>query len=588
MDKSKSNLIKYFLVTVAATIVFLIAHWDAIKNQYVIDDDVRQQTFWMQQWSDPELYRNDLLVDYAKNYVPWGVKAVNYLPAKLMNPVQFSKIMAGILFVITAVLIFGLATQFKDDLTAFLAVCFFGLMGGFMSKISGGISQSFVYPLLIGYLFFISRKNLLGASLTIMLQAVFNPYCFILCFTTHSFFLIHNYWRTIGQLALDTWGLLISLAKRVSLPLAPAVYRPATRRTPLPGLRKSGADIESPFALTSRQFLLVNLPIFFGVFLMLLKYALWVNPNLGSLVSKAHMIGMSEYSAAGRYEIYPIPSFLWQLLWEPWIFNAPFADSGPPAGWLYMIPIILLVAYALSHWREVASLEGFRVFVYLAPASIILYILARVLLMKLFVPSRYFEYSVNLFYCFVLAVCARVALENFGLTKCAVPIVICLLLLGGIRLHNSGVYDYSQYANLDSFVSAKTDKDSLFAGPPVLMDDVMTFGKRKVFVSYKLSHAWVEPYWSKIKKRTFDLFKAYYSTDPEQIREFCNEHKIDYLVIREEDFTPEAFKKKMYFQPFDKYIKQIANADTKFAILNKDEFPAVFDCGGVRCVKVGK
>jgi hypothetical protein len=588
MNKPKSIWIQYGLVVVAATIVFIIAHWDALNNPYVINDDVRQQTFWMQQWTDPELYGNDLLTDYAKSYVPWGVKVVNYLPAKVANPVQFSKILSGILFVVSAAFLFGLAAGFKDELTAYLAVCFFGLMGGFMNKISGGISQSFVYPLLIAYLFFISRKNLRGASVTLMLQSLFNPYCFVLCLTTHVFFLIHNYWSEIAQLGRDTLGWIAGPIKSGLQKAAVRRHGPPAQGKPLQCAGKCGAEAKEPPGFTSKQFLLVNLPIILGVVLLLMKYALLVNPSLGSLVTKAQMVGMPEFSAEGRYEVYPVPSLLWQLLWEPWLFNAPFADSGALAGWLYMIPLIALVGHAVLNWRNVASTEGFRVFLYLAPASAILYVLAGIFLMKLFVPSRYFEYSVNLFYCLGLAVCARVAMENLDLKKCATPILICLLLLGGIRLHNSGVYDYSEYANLYTFINKNTPKDALIAGQPDLMDDVITFGKRKVFVSYELSHAWVEPYWSKIKKRTFDFFKAYYSTNPEDIREFCRLNNIAYLVVNEKDFDPKSFSKTMYFQPFDKYIKEMANADTKFAILEKAEFPPVFDCGRIRVIKVGQ
>lgn len=61
-----------------ALIFFLIAHWPSLTNPYVIDDDVRQQIFWMQQWNDPELFQNDILTGYARNYVPWGVQAIYY------------------------------------------------------------------------------------------------------------------------------------------------------------------------------------------------------------------------------------------------------------------------------------------------------------------------------------------------------------------------------------------------------------------------------------------------------------------------------------------------------------------------------
>ncbi len=96
----------------------------------------------------------------TRNYVPWGVQAVYTMAAPFMNPVQFSKVLTGILYIITAGFVFGLALQFRDDIAAVLAVCVYLLFGGFLNKISGGLSQSFVFPLLVAYLFFLSRDRL--------------------------------------------------------------------------------------------------------------------------------------------------------------------------------------------------------------------------------------------------------------------------------------------------------------------------------------------------------------------------------------------------------------------------------------------
>jgi hypothetical protein len=51
--------------------VFVLAHLRALATPFVINDDVRQQIYWMQQWQDPALFRGDFLTDYARAYVPW-------------------------------------------------------------------------------------------------------------------------------------------------------------------------------------------------------------------------------------------------------------------------------------------------------------------------------------------------------------------------------------------------------------------------------------------------------------------------------------------------------------------------------------
>ena len=49
---SGKNLLLWTLL--AATFVYGVGHFTALTNPYVIDDDVRQQVYWMQQWRDPD------------------------------------------------------------------------------------------------------------------------------------------------------------------------------------------------------------------------------------------------------------------------------------------------------------------------------------------------------------------------------------------------------------------------------------------------------------------------------------------------------------------------------------------------------
>ncbi|MGA8831106.1 MAG: hypothetical protein WB554_05825, partial [Desulfomonilaceae bacterium] len=106
------------------------------------------------------------------------------------------------------------------------------------------------------------------------------------------------------------------------------------------------------------------------------------------------------------------------------------------------------------------------------------------------------------------------------------------------------------------------------------------------YVTYKLSHTWVEPYWSEVKRRTFDLFKAYYSSKPEEIRSFCKSNHIDYLIVRSEDFELERLKKfPPYFEPFNGFIWYLTNSRNYFAALDKTVFPPIFEENGIRVLR---
>jgi hypothetical protein len=113
-----------------------------------------------------------------------------------------------------------------------------------------------------------------------------------------------------------------------------------------------------------------------------------------------------------------------------------------------------------------------------------------VFIFRLFVPSRYIEFSINVFYCVATGACIRVAVGAVVPRFIAFPVASTLLVvLAALTLYRVGIYDYSSDAGLYRFVES-TPKTSLMAGPPDLMDSVLTFGRRKAFVTYELSHTW--------------------------------------------------------------------------------------------------
>ena len=185
MQRLNLRYLHFILIILSASAVFVIAHQDSFKNQYMINDDCRQQTYWMQKWQEPDLYKNDFISEYARNYVPWGIQGLNFIASKFIDPLQFSKILTAILFIVTAAFIFGIGLQFQDTLVAYFAVCFYFLMGTFLTKIAGGLSQSFVFPILVIYIYLLLKNSLWGTSITIFFASILNPYVFVLCLMTH-------------------------------------------------------------------------------------------------------------------------------------------------------------------------------------------------------------------------------------------------------------------------------------------------------------------------------------------------------------------------------------------------------------------
>jgi hypothetical protein len=543
----------HFLYAMAATAaVFVFAHWDGLTDPYIVRDDVRQQVFWMQQWQDPELYQDDLLTAYARNYVPWGIKALYWAGSHVMNPVQFTKVVTAVLFLVTAAFLFGLGTAFQDELVPLFVVCLFLFFGAFMRKISGGLSQSFAFPCLAAYLFFLSRNMLVGTGLVILLLSLVNPYMFLLCLGTHTIYVLtHAYGKA-----------LVSRVGLTGLIPEPAEYRFATI-----------------------GFAVCTILVAAGCAIMLGQYAATQSTEFGRLITRHDMMGNLEYTAQGRYELLPIPSLLYEL-YQPWIFNLPFIQWGQPAGWIFVIIGVPVLVYGATRKAGTVDLTGFSVFAYLGVASLLLYVAACVLFFRLFVPRRYVEFSLVVFYCVACAVCLRMALSSLVSDRVAFPVVTSLLVvLAALRLYTVGLYDFSDQARLYRFLES-TPRTSLIAGHPELMDNVLTFSRRKAFVTYELSHTWYTRYWDTIKGRTYDFFRAYYASDPEVVREFCRKNHIDYLVVRDDDFSAKTLKKgKFYFEPFNSFIRESVRGRNHFAVLDLKAFPPIYLFDGVRVIK---
>jgi preprotein translocase subunit SecE len=545
------------LVVVAALTVYCAGHWASLTNRYVINDDVRQQLFWMQQWQDPELFRGDLLAEYSRNYVPWGVRLIYYAGAPLMDPVQLSKVVTGILYVITAVLLFGLGRYLRDDLTGLLLVGMFLVSTNFLFRISGGLSRAFAFPLLATYILCLAQRRLAAASFTILLQSLLNPYIMLLCLVTHCLYQARRY-------AVPLWH-------------------------HMRGISLNHGDPRSSTTSLSRLFR-VNLPVVAAVAVMALNYVVFADPSFGSLVSWTDMGDKIEYTEAGRYPILPVPSLVDELK-RPYWFMLPFRELGIfPYGLAFSFFVGAISLYSLVVWirrPEVVQVSRLWVFVYLLAASVILYAVAYVLLMKLFLPRRYLEYSLAVFYAALFAIGLRVLVEMVVKKKTVVLLLLTVsVVVGVVRFQHVGIYDYSASAPLCRFL-AGVPKDSVVAGPPDLMDNIMTFAHRRVFVSFELSHTWYKRYWKTIKKRTFDLLRAYYAADPAEISRFAQDNHVDYLVVREKDFPPgDTRKGSIHFEPFDSFVRTLTRSQEQYAALDRNAFPVVFEDSGLRVLRI--
>lgn len=515
------------LVAALCLVLFVFAHWSGLTNPYVSNDDVRQQIFWMQQWADPALYPDDPFSQYASAYVPCGVKALYLLPVTLgMNAVYCSKLLTGGLFVLLGVCLFGIGHRLGGRGLAWTVLGVFWLMPAFLYNMSGGISRSFASPLLALFILSWQRGSARWMGLTLVLQALCIPYICIL--STAS-------------------CVLAGLAGRLRPGLAP------------------------PFPRAARHLLVVA-----GVAAVVLAMNHgFDSAGFGPLTGKADMAGRPEFTEPGRLEIYPQPGIFFDAIYYPFERIGLFLEAGLAVG-IASLTLILGLAFFFGRkvdWRGLSARSHSLLF--LAATSFGLYAVARMVLLKLFVPDRYISYSLYMLYCLALAICFHAGLRRlFSSPRRAAVAVLCVAVLGGLRLKDQGLFDYSADAPLYE-AARHTPKNALFAGHPNLMDNVLTFGERKVFVSYKLAHPWSKGWWNFVRPRIDQFFQAYYAADPEEVRAFCRENHIDFLVVDPAQFQPDFIAKRPFFAPFDTTIREMTKGRTAFALLSEQDFPFI-------------
>jgi hypothetical protein len=519
-----------WLAFCASALVGLCAQWPGLANPLVVNDDVRQQLYWMRRWIDPGLYPPDILNNYASLYVSWGVKALYRAGCLLADPLLFSKFVAAGLFAWLGALFFATGRALRDNGLGLAALALCWLSPAFMENISGGLARAFAAPLFLLFLLGLVERRRALALGALLAQALFIPYILLPCLLAACLHLAA--WRAgIVKNPPLLRGWIDAAACAAALLLAVAWQH---------GLAAAG---------------------------------------FGPLPWAGEVANRPEFHEGGRLALLPQPSLAWELVLRPWSAFAPFRE-GMTAGVAFSVIALPLLALGArrARWRELTPHAAPLAAV--AAASLALYAVARLAAFKLFVPSRYLEYATNLFLILGAAVALEALLRRVlsRAPKAAAKISAGALLAGALilgmsRQYGVELYDYSGDGALYAFAQS-TAKTARFAGPPELMDNVLAFGERNVYASFELAHPWSAGFWTTIGPRLERQADAAYASDPEALRRFCAAEGIDYFVVDRRRYAPEAIARGVSFEPLGARVRAIAAQGEGFAALS-GAFPAV-------------
>ena len=509
------------LAALGTLLVYAVAHAHALTSWYVAANDVRQQLFWMYSWRDPSLMQPDLLVDYGRNYVPWGVRAIYWLGVQTMDPLWFSKLLTGVLFMGTGVGAYLAGRKMGGRVSGLACLAVFWCMPFFLYRISGGLSRGFGPPLMVmfwaGWAW--NKPRVIAAAL--FLQAVCIPYIFMVC----------------ALAAGMAWaGSLVRLAPRPAFP---------SRIWHFAVLALSAA-------------------------LVLLLSASFDRAGFGPLATQQDMAGQAEFGPDGRYPIVNAPSLAYELVATPFERIAPFHENKVALGVALLLALIAACALGLRRAdRRQALLAHAQPALWIWAASLLLYAAAEVLLFRLFVPARYVTYTVNVSLCLAMGFALSGLFAGGRMNRGLAALLLAVAaLLGGMRAAGTGVDDYTNEAFLFQAVRERVAPDEMVAGNPYRMDNVLTFGRRRVFASYELAHPWSLGLWEILGPRLDHFFTAYYSDDPAEVLAFCRDNDIDWLLVARDDFSPEFIAQGVFFAPYADQVRALARGRSHFGALD--------------------
>jgi len=506
-------------------LVFHLAHGQGFSNPYAVNDDLRQQVYWMQRFQDPGLYPPDLLNEYARAYVTLGVEWLYRLAALAADPLMASKAFAAGLFLLQGLAFFGLGQRLGGRVSAWAMTAMAWLMPFFLDNISGGLARGWASPLLA--LFALSVLAGRGSFAVLALQGVFIPY--------------------------------------VCLPCATALF--AARAA---GSLRAG-KLDPSFA-SPKGWLGWLLPIGFSLANALKPQG----GGFGPLVWLSEAAGRPEFGPQGRLDLVPLPSPFLDFVYFPFEGVGLFKELGLVAGILSLAALAPALWYGGSRvdWRGLA--RALTPLAWTGAAFLLFYAAARLLAFKLFVPDRYVQYPVNLLYAVLLSACLAGAVARRGLSAWACAgLVAAAALAGGLRLHNVALYDYSPQAPLCAAVEAATPRNAMLAGHPDLLDVVMTFSRRNALATFELAHPWSRGYWERFRPRLEAQLAAYYAADPAVVRRFAHDYGVDFMVVDEAHFTPEFLAGRPVFEPFGQLVREMVRGRRSYALLDANTFPRI-------------
>ena len=507
--KSKYNL--WLSLSIIVAILYGLSGLKlAFQSPYTIQDDARQYIFWMQQFKDSDLFQNDLIANYFKSVTPVGFTTLYKLVSSVgIDIFVFNKISTLILGVATSIYCFLVCVEiFPIPFAGFISSLLLNQNLWMVDDLSSGTPRAFIYFLLLAFIYYLPKQNLLLCLLVIILQGLFYPQAILISVVALGL----RFLRNNKSKRIESWGLLIGIIILLLYSFKTSNFTPVITTSQakllpefLPGGRSAFfSDSFSQFWLSDRR------SGFFPIE--------W------------------QYSLMCAYGI----SLLW-LKQNPDRF--PLVKDIKPQ---------------------------IKVLLELFLASLLLFFLAHLFLFRLHLPGRYTHHTIRIIIALIDGITIAVVFNRlmlwltnkFGMTHPTKFIVVIPLLFALLY----PTYAVQTYPERLGYVTGRSPqlyqflrqqpKDSLIATLSEEADFIPSLAARSVLVAREYAIPYHRGYYQQFRQRVTDLITAQYTLEPKIIVDFIKQYEVDLLLIEKNAFTIEYLTNNQWLQQFQPQIDQ--------------------------------
>jgi hypothetical protein len=536
---ASSSAMFWLILSLSLAVVYSIpALLAAFSREFVVQDDARQHVFWMQRFVEEDLFPKDLIADYFQSVAPAGYTWVYRLMAMVgIEPLLLHKLLPPVLGAIATCYCFGICVELLSiPISGFIGALLLNQTLWMRDDIVAATPVAFVYPLLLAFLYYLLKGNLLGVGSAIAILGLFYPQCVFVC---AGVLILQLVWEIRNRLCRGGFH-------QQSLTLTDNLSKPAPP-----------TDIkENLLPLSFLSFYIITLAV---AILILLPYA-FKPSEFGPIITAAEGKTLPTFQPDGW------SNFFDQDLVKFWFCGK---RSGMlPTEWCVLtsnysallIPPQLLAALALpillrypSRFPLLKQVRGIDILPQMLIVSISWFFLAHLLLFRLHLPNRYTEHSFRI----VVAIAATITIislidillnHRFSIPNPKSKILLSFLIVFALLLYPPLLKLQGYSFAADSYTVGKEPalykffqsqpKDITIASIAKEANNLPSFAHKSILIGgqgYALPYH--QKYYAEIKRRTLDLIKAQYSTDLKQIKRFIQTYKVDLWLLDRAAFT---------------------------------------------------